>query len=401
MTFPYVVQRGDSLFRIARRFGMNTAALESANPQIVNFDYIVPGQVLQIPERPANVYVIQPGDTFFAVSQRFNVTVEALTGANPSVQPRQLQVGQSIVIPVASGGQIVDVDVPYGYEEMTKDIADLQQRYPFLRVGYIGESVQRRKLPVIILGRGPTKIHYNGAFHANEWITALLLMKFIEDFAQAFARNGAIGGADVNQLFNKVSLWIVPMVNPDGVELVLSGISPQDDYYEKLLSWNNGSFNFQNWKANIRGVDLNDQFPANWEEEKERRSPEGPGPRDYPGEAPLTEPEAIAVAELTRNEKFQLIMAFHTQGEVIFWNYRDLEPPESEVIVDRLAAVSGYEPVKIFNSDAGYKDWFILEFGKPGFTIEAGLGVNPLPIQQFPRIYEATSAIMIEGMLAV
>lgn len=398
MAFSYVVQQGDTLYRIARNFGVNVIALQNANPQIQNMDYIVPGQVILIPERPPNIYIVQPGDTFFLIARRFNISLQSLLAANPSVDPARLQIGQAIILPPFGTMDIVQTDAPYGYDEMIRDLDELVARYPFLVRGSIGVSVMGKQLPVIIIGRGPKKIHYNGSFHANEWITTLLLMKYIEDFAKAYSAGASLRGRDVERLFNEVSLWIVPMVNPDGVELVLEGITPNHPYYEQLLEWNNGSFQFEGWKANIRGVDLNDQFPAHWEEERERRSPPGPGPRDYVGTAPLTEPEAIEMANMTRNEDFLLVMAYHSQGEVIFWNYRDYEPPQSETIANRLAAVSGYEAVRLTGSDAGYKDWFIQEFRRPGFTIEVGRGVNPLPISEFPRIYDDVIQIMLEGM---
>lgn len=104
------------------------------------------------------------------------------------------------------------------------------------------------------------------------------------------------------------------MVNPDGVELVLNGISPDHPYQANLLEWNGEQPDFSNWKANIRGVDLNDQFPAHWEEEAERRGQLGPGPRDYGGETPLSEPEAAALARFTECHPFELVVALHTQG---------------------------------------------------------------------------------------
>lgn len=64
------------------------------------------------------------------------------------------------------------------------------------------------------------------------------------------------------------------------------------------MKWNCGRRSFRHWKANIRGVDLGDQFPAHWEEERERRQIPGPAPRDYSGPAPLCEPEAAALASL-------------------------------------------------------------------------------------------------------
>jgi len=400
MTYPYVVQKGDTLYRIARRHAINLQALISANPQLRDPSRIVPGQVIYIPVRSPNLYVIQAGDTFYEIARRFNISLNDLLLANPGVDPRRLRVGQTIVLPVSKGMNVVDATVPYGYAEMQEDLAVLKQIYPFLESGDIGESVLGRKIPAVRIGKGSRQVHYNGSFHANEWITTPLLMKFLEDYARAYTGDGMLRGRNVKELYDRTSLWMVPMVNPDGVELVLQGVNPDNPYYERLLEWNNGSLDFSRWKANIRGVDLNDQFPAHWEEEKERRGALGPGPRDYPGTAPLTEPEAITMADFTRNNDFRLVIAFHTQGKEIYWNYRGLEPPESLEIARRFAEVSGYRPVELTGSDAGYKDWFIQEYRRPGFTVECGMGTNPLPIEQFPEIYDDVIGIMLEGLAA-
>ena len=101
-----------------------------------------------------------------------------------------------------------------------------------------------------------------------------------------------------------------------------------------------------------------------------------------------SEPEAIAMADLTKQRDFSRVLAFHTQGRVIYWGFENLEPPESEVLVNEFSRVSGYEPVQSAGSYAGYKDWFIQDWRRPGFTVELGSGTNPLPISQFDDIYE-------------
>lgn len=295
--------------------------------------------------------------------------------------------------------KIVDTGKAYGYADLIEDITRLEERYPFIQVDSIGMSVLGKSIPVLRMGSGANQVHFNGSFHANEWITSLLLMKFIEEYAEAYMNAERLYGSDVCERFVHTTLWIVPMVNPDGVELVHGRISSEDPRYAQALKWNNGLIDFSGWKANIRGIDLNDQFPAGWDREKERRELFGPGPRDYGGEEPLCEPEACAMAEFTRNHFFRMVLAIHTQGEEIYWNYRDMEPPESEDIVNRLAQASTYAPVKLDDSDAGYKDWFIQEFRRPGFTVEAGLGVNPLPLEQFPKMYEAISKLMLEALI--
>ena len=187
------------------------------------------------------------------------------------------------------------------------------------------------------------------------------------------------------------------MVNPDGVTLVQEGPPETEPWRTRVVEWNNGSTDFSGWKANIRGVDLNDQFPANWELERER-NPKTPGPRDYGGERPLSEPEAIAMADLTRRRDFAWVLAFHTQGQVIYWGFQGLEPPYSEAMANEFSRVSGYEPVQTLESYAGYKDWFIQDWRRPGFTVELGSGINPLPISQFNEIYEETLGIFLAGL---
>ncbi len=396
-TFRYTVRPGDTFYRIARRFRVSIEALAAANPQLVNPGYLVPGQVLSIPQRRARQYTIQPGDTLYHIARRFGVTVHALLRANPGLNTLNLQVGQTINLPTPVRRAIVAPRAGYGYDEMMADLDALQRRYPFIEVTSIGDSVLGRPIPAVRIGIGPREVHYNASFHANEWITTPLLMKFLEVYADAYEQGRRIGEYFIPDLFNRTSLWLVPMVNPDGVELVLEGISPENPYYEEVLAINGGSRNFDRWTANIRGVDLNNQFPAGWEREVARK-PKSPAPAGYPGPSPLSEPESQAMADFTRAHDFRLVIAFHSQGKVIFWGYEGLEPPESERIVNIFATASGYRPIRYIESWAGYKDWFIQEWRRPGFTVEVGRGINPLPIDQFWEIWGENIGILMVGL---
>jgi g-D-glutamyl-meso-diaminopimelate peptidase len=295
---------------------------------------------------------------------------------------------------------IVSFEQPFGYTELVRDLDRIKDAFPFLHVQTIGQSVMGKEIYAIRLGQAEQSVFVNGAFHANEWITSPIALRFVEEAARALHTGESFHGCDPASLFRQVELWTVPMVNPDGVELSLRGVASDHPCAERLLRWNGGNRDFSGWKANIRGVDLNDQFPANWEVERSRREVEGPGPRDYTGEAPLTEPEAEAIAAFTEAKRFASVLALHTQGQEIYWNYRGEEPPESERIARAMEAASGYKAIKLTSSDAGYKDWFIHRFRRPGFTVEAGFGTNPLPISQLPGMYEEVSAIVMQALLA-
>ena len=160
-------------------------------------------------------------------------------------------------------------------------------------------------------------------------------------------------------------------------------------------------YNFHIWKLiKPTGVDLNLQFPADWEKARDIKFAQGytsPAPRDFVGFGPLTEPEALAIYNFTLRHNFRLILAYHTQGEVIYWKYADYMPVGSEEIGRIFSKVSGYllDTTPPESANAGYKDWFIKQYNRPGYTIEAGLGTNPLPLSQFDKIYSDNIGILI------
>lgn len=151
-------------------------------------------------------------------------------------------------------------------------------------------------------------------------------------------------------------------------------------------------------------MDLNLQFPAEWEQARRIKFEQGftsPAPRDFVGEGPLVAPESLAVYNFTLAHNFRLVVAFHTQGRVIYWKFLDFNPPKAALIAEEFSNVSGYalEETPYASSFAGYKDWFIQNYNLPGYTIEVGLGDNPLPISQFDTIYAEIVGIMTLGMV--
>ncbi len=346
-----------------------------------------------------DIYIIRPGDTIYKIAKKYYTTVIAITTANPNVNPYNLQIGQQIIVPY--GIDVVDTNIAYTYEIMDRNLNGLKARYPFLEIGIAGQSVLKKNLYYIKIGKGPNQVFYNGAHHALEWITSPLLMKFAENFAKAYAYNSTIKGYNPREIWDKSTIYIMPMVNPDGVNLVIDGLQRDNPFYNQLIQWNSGSTDFsRTWQANIRGVDLNHNYDALWERYKEVAESEGygqPGPTRYPGPYPESEPESSAVADFTRNHNFRLILAYHSQGEVIYWNFENLAPPEAKNIGELFSRVSEYKLEETYGlaSYAGYKDWFIQKYRRPGYTIEVGKGINPLPISQFDEIYKDNIEILL------
>lgn len=301
---------------------------------------------------------------------------------------------------------IVNTAVPITSESCNRMILEIVERYPFCRSELLATTVFDRSVRTLVIGSGPRRVLYTAAHHANEWITALVLLKFAEDYAAAIDANGQIFDRNARQLAEQATLYLVPLVNPDGVDLVTGAIAPGSEQYAQAqrLSENYPNIPFpQGWKANLLGVDLNLQYPAGWLQAREIKFSQGftqPGPRDYVGRAPLTQVEARALANYTQIIDPALVLAYHTQGKEIYWQFEDISVPGARELGEEFARLSGYALADTpYNSSfAGYKDWFIRFFRRPGYTIEAGSGENPLPISQFDEIYRDNLGILVTGL---
>lgn len=208
------------------------------------------------------LYSIQRNDTIYSIARKFNASINRIITANSDIDINNLKIGDRIIVPF---GNIVPTNISYTSSILEMNLLDLQVIYPFIRLGTIGTSILGKEIKYIKIGDGQNEVFYSAAIHANEWITAPLLMKFIEDYSLAVVNNETIYGYNARDLFDYTTLYIVPMCNPDGVDLVTGAIKPNSSAYLKARRIAN---NFpripfvSGWKANINGVDLNLQFPA-------------------------------------------------------------------------------------------------------------------------------------------
>ncbi|WP_200894703.1 M14 family metallopeptidase, partial [Bacillus alveayuensis] len=292
---------------------------------------------------------------------------------------------------------LVNPNQIYTYEQMEKDINELKNAYPgLIQTQIIGQSVDGRNIYAIKLGKGNVEIFLNGAHHAREFITTNLLMEMIDTYAQAYVKGTNIGGYSAKNLLDKTSIWFVPMVNPDGVTLVQKGHTSAKNS-QLVLMLNGNKKDFSAWKANIRGVDLNRQYPADWANIK--YNPGKPSYKNYKGPRPLSEPEAYAIYQFTNRHNFKTAVAYHSSGEILYWNFHQdsVRYNRDHAIAKMIKNKTGYRLVYPGPnpSGGGFTDWFISAHKKPGFTPEVSpyVGERPVPLSNFPRIWQQNYSI--------
>lgn len=277
----------------------------------------------------------------------------------------------------------------------------LCRTYPALTHTVIGRSVCGRPIEALTLGQGRHAVLFAAAFHAQEWLTALVCLRLLEDLCRLH------GGERLGSRFDRADLSsrqlvFVPLVNPDGADIAVHGASAGGSHAALLHLL--GADIKGLWQANAAGIDLNHNFDAGRAVLRRIEREHGitkPGPRRFGGSSAESEPETRALCTLCRRTAFSHVVALHSQGEEIYWQYGERTPPEACMAARIMGSLSGYTPASpdAIASHGGFKDWFIEQTGRMGFTVELGRGRNPLPLDDLDAIYDKTREMLLFAAL--
>lgn len=292
---------------------------------------------------------------------------------------------------------------PPTHNEMRGALLALKARYPDqCKIFSIGKSVLGKELYAVALGKTQGATLYVGGTHGLEWLTTLLMLRFLEDLLFSISQNLRIAEVDVKKSLERCGLIVVPALNPDGIDIALLGAQGAGCMGEKVTEICHGDFSL--WQANARGVDINHNFDAGWEilhQMEQKAGITAPAPTRFGGYRHTSEPETRAICGFCRGFQVRQLYAFHSQGEEIYYKYGEHTPTRSRLMAQLLAESSGY---KLMTQDGlashgGLKDWFIDKLHRPGFTIEIGKGKNPLDIDQLDPVYATLREMLALALL--
>ena len=293
-------------------------------------------------------------------------------------------------------------NLPPTAENTEKYIKTILQSHPCSKSFFCGRSVLGRKIRVLTIGKTAGAVLFAGATHGSEWLTALVLLRFFEELCEAFEHEENICGINAKKAISKRGLAVIPVLNPDGVEINLRGKPGALSAGAKAERLSAGDY--EHWNANASGVDINHNFGAGWEllhEQERKNGIFGPAPRQYGGPRAFSEPETRAVCGFCSTFDVKRLYSFHSQGEEVYWYYGRRTPLAGRDIAEEFANACGYKVCmpKGMAANGGLKDWYIETFGRPGFTIEIGRGENPLPIKEFDEIYEKIKPALAKALV--
>jgi carboxypeptidase T len=261
----------------------------------------------------------------------------------------------------------------HSYQELERDLLALQEAYPTLaRVFDIGDSLEQRNIYAlkisdnVNLDEEEAEVAFLGCHHAREWISVevpYLLGKYL---VENYNSNPGI-----KELVDQSEIWIVPLVNPDGLEYSIHFYR----YWRKNRRDNgDGSY----------GVDPNRNYGYMWGYDNQGSSP-NPSSTVYRGPSPFSEPETQAIRDLFSMRNFLAMITFHNYSQVILypWGYTDLCTEKNALFFEMAADMSelmqsvngdfyayGQAGVALYLTNGDTTDWTYGTYGIPSFTIE-------------------------------
>ena len=289
----------------------------------------------------------------------------------------------------------------YTYKQMEKDLKKLKSKYNYIfSYNSLGKTQDNRNIYSVIIGNSNAKkqIVVQATMHAREYINSLLAMRQIEAICANFY-TGTYNGKYYSEIFDNICLHIIPMTNPDGVTISQYGAKGINNKtlrknIEKMCKKYGKSKTsyYTRWKANGRGVDLNRNYPLNFDKFKCIKSARSEG---YKGKTAGSENETKILLKLINDVKPVTVISYHSTGSIIYWNFNQKSTLQKKCkslfnVVKKLTKYVDAEPNKSKKAKLGpyFSDWLCDKKKIPALTIETGRGICPIKKSEFDTIWK-------------
>jgi len=283
----------------------------------------------------------------------------------------------------AQYGPTMRLERPYHtYDAMVREIDSLEKLFPsLLRKVSIGSTVRNRPIVAVKISAGAGEesdrpaLLFNGCHHSDEVLGAEICMGIIHELAGKYGID-----PEVTRWVDRYQIYVVPVVNIDGHDIVTSGTDPR---WGKNARDTNGDgvLTFS------EGVNLNRTYDFNWAQGGSAE----PANRRYRGPYPFSEPETRAIADFARQKRFLLSLTYHSQGEVVFypWQWKGQTAPDDKLLTSIAMGLAG--SIRTMRGDTSYRaergaalvgqsySWLYGVLGTFDFVVETGRGASIHP----------------------
>ena len=263
------------------------------------------------------------------------------------------------------------LDYP-GYDDVVSALEAMAASHPdFARLERLGTTHEGRGIFGLRLcaGSGPAAL-VMGGHHAREPASVEVALAVAETLAEGYESNGT-----VRWLLDNREMWIVPMVNPDGIEYVLSSGDMEWRKNRRPIDANGDGI------SDGLGVDLNRNYGHLWGQGNAAHDPSSP---EYCGPGAFSEAETKAIRMLAEREDFSVSVSFHSYGQVVYhpWN-NGVDASANATLAALATEVAERNGYTAMDGKAAYStygdsdDWLYANMSVAPMTIEVGTGFLP------------------------
>jgi len=311
-------------------------------------------------EKDGRIYIVAGPDDMAGLAAR---------GIAYAIEPDRALAGARQVLSAAGGIN----GAFHSTLELETDLRTLERDFPGLaRVVEIGESLEDRKIWALKISdnasmdEGEPAVLFLGCHHAREWISVEVPLLFGKYLLENYSLSQG-----VRDLVDSSEIWIVPIVNPDGLEYSIHV--------------------YRYWRKNRRanadgtyGVDINRNYGYRWGFDNIGSSGT-PGSEVYRGTGLFSEPETAAVRDLFTGHDFRAAISFHSYSQTILypWGYTTDPAPDDAGLGAIAATMSGLMAAvngtvyaagqasrALYTTNGDTVDWTYGLRAAPSFTIE-------------------------------
>ena len=340
----------------------------------------------------SSLIALEQGGTFEVIEVRKGrvVALERIDPAEehllPGPQPEGLTVLQSdidedLAVFKAKGSE----GAYHSVAESESELKNLVKRYPALcRLESIGKTFEGRDIWALRITGAPDpaavpRLLIFGLVHAREWMSVELPFFVINKLLTGYGSD-----PETKKLVDSRCLWVIPIVNPDG------------------LAYSQGQYTMwrknRSKRASSVGVDINRNFEVGWG----LGSSSNPGSDTYRGANAYSEEETRALMALVQRERFTATLGLHSYSQLVTfpWGKSSEDPPGKETLVRHgkaMGQANGYRPGSVaqilYISGGGTNDTFFSKCGCWSWTFELGTEfvppeseIQPLCAKNWPAV---------------
>ncbi len=385
-------------FTIKALKGYDSIHITNNNSKVVSASELTNNRLRTDTGETTYTYKLTPlkaGTAIITVSSRFDPTIRKTL----TVTVKAAETKKPVYYVSSTNGK-------YTYSAMTSDLLSITKFHQAdkpVKLLKIGTSLDKRSIYCLQIGnpKAKKKIIYTAGIHGREYMNPYFVMDNIEEMLNHYDTAYSKKGYTYRQLYNQVCLYVIPMLNPDGISIAQQGANAIQN---KTLRANvkkiqkRLGISYSRWKGNAKNVDLNRNFPSGWEKLSSYRK-EGSS-----GSKAGSEPETKCMMNYINTIKPTAVISYHSMGELFYWGYAISKSSTCykqalgmKKIVSRL---TGYYAVPAHRSTKDacgcLEDWLAYKKKIPSVCVETGNVACPLPASQYNRLYSKNKMVVEE-----